>query len=68
MNEDLIESLAKQAVAYADSIHTEKYTVYMENYNTKFAELIANATCNIILHYTDVDEGVGVAKKHFGIE
>ena len=33
----------------------------------KFAELIVKATCNVILHYDNVDEGVAVAKKHFGV-
>jgi esterase/lipase superfamily enzyme len=34
----------------------------------KFAELIVKEVTNIVLHYTDVDEGVAVAKKHFGVE
>ena len=34
----------------------------------KFAELIVRECTNIILHYTDVDEGVAVARKHFGVE
>ena len=34
----------------------------------KFAELIVRECTNIVLHFTDVDEGVAVAKKHFGIE
>jgi hypothetical protein len=34
----------------------------------KFAELIVKATCNIILHYDNVDEGVAVAKKQLGVE
>jgi hypothetical protein len=33
-----------------------------------FAELIVRECTNIVLHYTDVDEGVAVAKKHFGVE
>lgn len=33
----------------------------------EFAELIVNATCNVILHYDNVDEGVAVAKKQFGV-
>ena len=33
-----------------------------------FAELIVRECTNIVLHYTDVDEGVVVAKKHFGVE
>jgi hypothetical protein len=34
----------------------------------KFAELIVREVTNIVLHFTDVDEGVAVAKKHFGVE
>lgn len=34
----------------------------------KFAQLIVRECTNIVLHYTDVDEGVAVAKKHFGVE
>ena len=34
----------------------------------KFAELIVKEVTNVVLHYTDVDEGVAVAKKHFGVE
>ena len=34
----------------------------------KFAELIAHEYGNIVLHYTDVDEGVRVANKHFGVK
>jgi len=34
----------------------------------KFAELIVREVTNIVLHYTDVDEGVSVAKKHFGLD
>jgi len=34
----------------------------------KFAELIVKEVTNIVLHYTNVDEGVAVAKEHFGVE
>lgn len=34
----------------------------------KFAQSIVRECTNIMLHYTDVDEGVAVAKKHFGVE
>jgi len=37
-------------------------------FSEKFAELIVRECTNIVLHYTDVDEGVAVAKKHFGVE
>ena len=33
-----------------------------------FAELIVRECTNIVLHYTDVDEGVAVAKSHFGVK
>jgi len=42
--------------------------VRTEDFNEKFAELIVKEVTNIVLHYTDVDEGVAVAKKHFGVE
>lgn len=34
----------------------------------KFAELIVQECLNIVGHYTNVDEGIAVAKKNFGIE
>ena len=34
----------------------------------EFAKLIAQEYGNIVLHFTDVDEGVKVANKHFGVE
>ena len=34
----------------------------------KFAKLIVKEVTNIVLHYTDIDEGVAVAKKHFGVD
>lgn len=33
-----------------------------------FVDLIVRECTNIVLHYTDVNEGVAVAKKHFGID
>ena len=41
---------------------------FTEDELQKFAELIVKDVCNIVLHFTDVDEGVAVAKKHFGVE
>jgi tRNA(His) 5'-end guanylyltransferase len=35
-------------------------------YMEEFAQLIVQECTNIMLHYTDVDEGVAVVKKHFG--
>ena len=49
--------------------HTfEEEKVYDTFDTEKFAELIVKNVCNIVLHFTDVDEGVAVAKKHFGVE
>lgn len=63
MNER-IKELAEQCVTrkfYVD--HASEDFDYK-----KFAELIVKEVTNIVLHYTDVDEGVAVAKKHFGVE
>jgi hypothetical protein len=62
MNE-LIEKLAREA-ADAEGWGPEVWqTTFAEN----FAELIVREVTNIVLHFTDVDEGVAVAKKHFGV-
>ena len=60
MNE-LIKQLAEQAT-------TEEHDGFRYLDKQKFAELIVRECTNIVLHYTDVDEGVAVAKKHFGVE
>jgi hypothetical protein len=64
-----IEELKQQASDYVDSIDNgidiEEYRKLLDQ---KFAQLIARAYGNIVLHYTDVDEGVKVANKHFGVE
>jgi hypothetical protein len=31
-------------------------------------DLVVKETCNIVLHYHNVDEGTDVAKMHFGVE
>lgn len=41
---------------------------YFKEYVEKLVELTVKECCNVILHYTDVDEGVSVVKKHFGVE
>jgi hypothetical protein len=46
----------------------EATRVFFEGGLEKFAELLVKECTNIVLHYTDVDEGVAVAKKHFGVE
>jgi len=61
MNER-IRQLAEQA----NVLETEHYD--NESELEKFAELIVRECTNIVLHFTDVDEGVAVAKKHFGVE
>jgi hypothetical protein len=67
MNE-LIKELANQADQYANQ-QNELYGVdFKTEYDQKFAELIVKEVTNIVLHFTDVDEGVAVAKKHFGVE
>lgn len=40
---------------------------YVFDYNV-FAKLIVKECTDIVLHYTNVDEGVAAAKKHFGVE
>ena len=42
--------------------------VCVSNEIEKFAQLIAKEYGNIVLHYANVDEGVAVANKHFGVE
>ena len=64
MNER-IKLLAEQAFV----ITTDGKIGHVNNYMVeKFAELIVQEATNIVLHYTDVDEGVSVAKKHFGLD
>ena len=63
MNKRILE-LAIKAREYAES----KPDIYQVAYDKKFAELLIRECTNIVLHYTDVDEGVTVAKKHFGVE
>lgn len=62
-----ISKLANQAGFDVDP--TGKFGNYSEMHKAeKLAELIVRECTNIILHYTDVDEGVAVAKKQFGVE
>lgn len=37
-------------------------------HNKKFAELIVKECLNTVGHYANVDEGIAVAKKNFGVE
>ena len=74
MNER-IRQLAEQAVKDVDIVtgnelpDDELAKMYIPDcFSEKFAELIVREVTNIVLHYTDVDEGVTVAKKHFGVE
>lgn len=68
MNER-IQELARQSGA-TDENGSQATTVYCftEQELKGFAELLVKEVTNIVLHYTDVDEGVAVAKKHFGVE
>jgi hypothetical protein len=64
MNER-IQKLYKQAmVKTADMSRPGRKELDPE----KFAQLVVKEATNIVLHYTDVDEGVSVAKKHFGLD
>jgi hypothetical protein len=70
-----IRVLRELAADYASQTYS-KYTMATFDTNKsietlfeeKFAELIVKEVTNIVLHYTNVDEGVAVAKKHFGVE
>lgn len=66
MNER-IQELADLAEDYADGI-VDQGGEFHPAYTEKLAELIVREVTNVVLHYTDVDEGVAVAKKHFGVE
>ena len=76
-----IRELALQAGEYVNSAYTppvrsktpgkiweDGHVGWNEQFQEKFAELIVRECTNIVLHYTDVDEGVAVAKKHLGVE
>lgn len=55
--------------ANGDSVYTDKKFVSGGDMDVEqFARLIVKECTNIVLHFTDVDEGVAVAKKHFGVE
>lgn len=63
----LIQELAYQAEEYADSV-VDQGGEFHQAYTQKLSELIVRECTNIVLHYASVDEGVSVAKKHFGFE
>lgn len=67
MNEriqELIEQATTNSVVTGPEVFTTP-PIYFDK--VKFAELLIREVCNVVLHYTDVDEGVAVAKKHFGV-
>lgn len=74
MNE-LIKELVKQAGGHFSTHnlmsnpvqHRESIELWDKNIE-KFAELIVRECSNIVLHYTDVDEGATVMRKHFGVK
>ena len=57
----LCRELYNQALKLADCDGEEAMVEYL-------IELVVKETCNIALHYTNVDEGTTVAKMHFGVE
>ena len=65
MNER-IKQLANQMFSMEQFEYAEEFI--NDEFMEKFAKLIVRECTNIVLHYTDVDEGVAVAKKHFGVE
>jgi hypothetical protein len=65
MNE-LIKELLVQCQVEKYGINGELLEIGVDA--EKFAQLIVRECTNIVLHFTDVDEGVAVAKKHFGVE
>lgn len=76
MNEH-IQELAKKAYTQerlAENPNWKPSPIYeclMKDYQPMFevfAELIVKECTNTMLHYTDVDEGVAVVKRQFGVE
>jgi len=65
MNER-IKLLAEQCQLKSYGINGELLDVEFDE--EKFAQLIVQECTNIMLHYTDVDEGAAVVKKNFGVE
>lgn len=67
-----IDELIKECTSVYDDLVYDGRDTYMKTSEyfdkTKFAKLVVKDVCNIVLHFTDVDEGVAVAKKHFGVE
>ena len=75
MNENRIKDLAVQAFVFAyeeckkvGRRGGEGDHLWISLAMGKSAELIVKEVCNIVLHYDNVDEGVKVAKQHFGVE
>ena len=57
----LRRELYLKALALADGEGEEAMVNYL-------IELVVKETCNIVLHYHNVDEGTDVAKMHVGVE
>jgi hypothetical protein len=66
MMNELIRQLADQCRFERQGINCEVLDQGFDE--EKFAKLLVKEATNIVLHYTDVDEGVSVAKKHFGLD
>jgi hypothetical protein len=66
---DLAEKVHVTPESYKLKGEDEKlFYDFREDVLEKFTKSVVNEVTNIILHYTNVEEGVRVAKKHFGIE
>ena len=68
MNKRIDELFGKALDGAVPETWTALNMEQLTRWKDKFAELIVHECTNIVLHYTDVDEGVAVAKKHFGVE
>lgn len=61
-----IKELLEQATSSRTLSGGVEYDVRVDQ--EMFAELILEECLNIVGHYADVDEGIAVAKKNFGVE
>lgn len=55
-------------VDYQNPEHARGEDFYNEQKMLDYGRRIVEEMCNIVLHYSSVDEGVEVAKKQFGVE
>lgn len=64
---DRIRELAIAAAPVDSAIPQSEWNIPKE-FIEKFAELIISECLNTVGHYANVDEGIAVAKKNFGVE